>query len=132
MRVGAGEEGVRTCMASSVGVRVVQEGPTGMARRLAMGEPLGAIWEGERARVGWALLRVGEVGRVLPPRPPPLPRGWVAPRPLRSRSACALKVTLRLMLQRSFVGEAGEFQDFMLRVWRSLTHNCYVRSVYTV
>ena len=74
MRVGAGGEGVRTCMAASVGVRVVQQGPAGLARRLAMGEPLGAIWEGERARVGGALLRVGEVGRPLLLRPPPLPR----------------------------------------------------------
>ena len=100
-----GGEGVRTCMASSVGVRVVQQGAAGLARRLAMGEPLGAILEGEIARVGWALLRVGEVGRVVPRRPPSLPRGLVAPCPLRSLSACASKVTLRLMVRRSLRGK---------------------------
>ncbi len=81
-----GGEGLRTFMASSVEVRVVQQGLDGLARRLAMGEPFGAIWDGDRVCGGGALLRMGEVGLALP-RPPPLPRGWYAPRPLRSRSA---------------------------------------------
>ena len=72
MRVEAGEEDFRTFMASSVGVRVVKQGPDGLARRLAMGEPFGAIWDGDRACGGGALLRMGEVGLALP-RPPPLP-----------------------------------------------------------
>ena len=94
-------------MASSVGVRTVQQGAAGLASRLAMGEPLGAICGGERARVGWALVRVGEVVRVFPPRPPPLPRGLLAPRPLRSLSDCDSKVTLRLMLCVSLAGKTG-------------------------
>ena len=51
--VGRGGGG-RTCMASSVWVRVVQQGAAGLARRLAMGEPLGAIWGG-----GEELVRAG-------------------------------------------------------------------------
>ncbi len=46
---------------SSVGVRTVQPGPAGLVRRLAMGEPFGAICVGDRACGGGALLWVGDV-----------------------------------------------------------------------
>ncbi len=118
-------------MASSVGVRVVQQGAAGLARRLAMGEPLGAIWGGERVRVGWALFREGEVVWVEPPRPPPLPRGVWAPRPLRSLSDCDSKVTLRFMLGFSLVGKTGECQSVTPLSAEVLLHSCAVRFVYT-
>jgi hypothetical protein len=48
-------------IASSVGVRTLQPGPAGLVRRLATGEPFGAICFGARACWGGALLWVWDV-----------------------------------------------------------------------
>ena len=60
-------------MAFWAGVWVVQAGAAGFARRLAMGEPFGAICCCAGACEVAALLRDGDVGVSRCPRPPLLP-----------------------------------------------------------
>jgi hypothetical protein len=80
---GAGEGGVRTSIFLCVGVKVVQLGVVGLAMRVLIGEPFGAICCGVGACEGTALLRIGDVGLALFPRPPllPPPLGLEWPRP---------------------------------------------------
>ena len=84
----AGSGGYRTLIAAWAGVRVVQPGPAGFAKRSAIGDPGGAVSEAVLSSVGGSLIRMGEVPPrvLLPPlpswRPPPLPCG--RPRPRRS------------------------------------------------
>jgi len=75
------------------GVWVVPLGAVALVRRLAMGEPFGAICCGAKACEDVALLRFGDVGVSRCPRPPPLPppRGVKLRRP---RSALDSKVTI--------------------------------------
>jgi len=98
----AGEGGLRTSIAFWAGVLVFQVGAAGLVRRLAMGDPFGAIccWVG--ACEFGALPRVGDVKAVLLPRPPflPPPRGVELRLP---RSARDSKFTL------TFWGKLGVY-----------------------
>ena len=58
---GRNKGGARTFIAPWKGVRVVQMGPAGLARRVASGEPFGAICRGGRTSEGGALLRVDDM-----------------------------------------------------------------------
>ena len=58
---GGDKGGTRTFIAFWTGVRVVQLGPTGMAMRVAFGEPFSAICCGGRTCGGGALLRVDDM-----------------------------------------------------------------------
>ena len=79
------EGGVRNSIAFWAGVSVVQLGAAGLARRVAISEPLWAICYGVGACGLGALPGVGDVSLVLLPRPPPLPppRGLERLRPPR-------------------------------------------------
>ena len=92
------ERGVRTSIAFWAGVWVVHLGTAGLVRRLAMGDPFGAICCGVGACELGALPRVGDVGLglVMLPCPPPLPppRGLERLRP--PRSARDSKLTIRV------------------------------------
>ena len=77
-----GSGGVRTSITFWAGVWVVPMGAAGLVKRLAMGEPFGAISCGTGACEDVALLRFGDVGVSRCPRPPSLPPprgGGVAP-----------------------------------------------------
>ena len=74
-----GCEGYRTCIAAWAGVRVAHSEPAGFVRRLAIGEPGGAISVGGRAEAGGALVRMGEEPPLLRALLPPLPSRYRPP-----------------------------------------------------
>ena len=59
--VGGGKGGARTFIAPWAGVRVVQQGPAGLAMRVAFGEPFGAICFGGRTFESGVVLRVNHL-----------------------------------------------------------------------